>query len=93
MIQTKILGSAPGIQYQGVQDMSETANADALTQATIIGRFKRGFTGKMFKVTKDTYQALLGYDPNNPDYSAVADAFDLGVPQLWVWRVGAPMGK
>lgn len=93
MIQSKILGSAVGIQYQGVQDLSETSPSSTLTNATVVGRFKRGFTGKPFTVTRDNFQAILGYDPTNPDYLAVEDAFRLGISELQIMRVGATLGK
>ena len=88
MIQSKILGAAAGIQYQGNKDLSETNSPSTLTSGLIVGRFKRGVTGMPFKVTNNNYQALLGFDPNNPDYMAVQDAFALGISELQVMRVG-----
>lgn len=87
MISSKILGSAVGIQYQGVKDLSETNNPATLTNGLVIGKFKRGFN-KPFRVTKENYQALLGFDPTNPDYLTVEDAFNLGISELWIMRVG-----
>lgn len=89
MIESKILGEAVGIQYQGEKDLSETANPSRLTKATFVGRFKRGIMGRPFKVTRDNYQALLGVDNNNPDYMAVADIFNSGVPELTILRTGS----
>ena len=93
MIQSKILGEAPGIQYQGVKDESEVNQSGGLTTGCFIGRFKRGFVGKPFTVTKDNFQALLGCQPSNPDYLAVEDVFSRGVASLKVLRVGSPLGK
>lgn len=93
MIQSKILGQAPGVQYQGVKDNSEVAQPSSLTVGCFVGSFKRGFMGKPFTVTRENFQALLGYDPSNPDYLAVEDVFNRGVPSLQIVRVGAPVGK
>ena len=95
MIQSKILGEAAGIQYQGVKDESEVNQPSGLTVGCFVGRFKRGFIGKPFAVTATNFQALLGYDPSNPDYLAVEDAFSRGIPSLKVVRIGvsAPLGK
>lgn len=93
MIQSKILGEAAGIQYQGVKDNSEVNQPSGLTVGCFVGRFKRGFMGKPFTVTRENFQALLGYYPSNPDYLAVEDVFNRGVPSLQVVRVGSPAGK
>lgn len=93
MIQSKILGEAVGIQYQGVKDESEINQTGGLTTGYFVGRFKRGFMSKPFTVTATNFQALLGYDPSNPDYLAVEDVFNRGVPSLQVLRVGSPAGK
>ena len=89
MIQSKILGDAAGIQYQGVKDESEVNQTGGITTGYLVGYFKRGFMGKPFTVTKDNFQALLGYDPSNPDYLAAEDVFNRGVPSLQVVRVGS----
>ena len=89
MIQSKILGEAPGIQYQGVKDESEVNQTGGLTTGYFVGRFKRGFMSKPFAVTATNFQALLGYDPSNPDYLAAEDVFNRGVPSLQVLRVGS----
>ena len=89
MIQSKILGEAAGVQYQGVKDESEVNQTGGITTGYLVGYFKRGFTGKPFTVTKDNFQALLGYDPSNPDYLAVEDVFNRGVPSLQVLRIGS----
>ena len=89
MIQSKILGEAAGIQYQGVKDESEVNQTGGLTTGYFVGRFKRGFMSKPFAVTATNFQALLGYDPSNPDYLAVEDVFNRGVPSLQVLRIGS----
>lgn len=88
MIQSKTLGSAAGIQYQGVIDQSETPSLPSLVNGVIIGRFKRGRMDKPFKVTASNYKALLGRDPSNPNYLAVEDAFKSGVSELNILRIG-----
>lgn len=89
MIESKILGEAVGIQYQGEKDLSETAKINRLSKATFVGRFRRGVMGRPFMVTSDNYQALLGVDNNNPDYTAVSDVFASGVPELMILRIGS----
>lgn len=89
MIQSKILGEAAGVQYQGVKDESEVNQTGGITTGYLVGYFKRGFMGKPFTVTKDNFQALLGYDPSNPDYLAAEDVFNRGVPSLQVLRIGS----
>ena len=89
MIQSKILGEASGVQYQGVKDESEINQTGGITTGYLVGYFKRGFMGKPFTVTKDNFQALLGYDPSNPDYLAAEDVFNRGVPSLQVLRIGS----
>lgn len=90
MIESKILGSAPGIQRQDVIDKSETTVLPSLTNGVITGRFKRGRMDKPFKVTSNNYKALLGHDPSNPSYLAVEDTFKRGVSEVSVLRVGTP---
>lgn len=89
MIESNILGAAAGVQYQGVIDKSEGTSLPALSNGVIIGRFKRGYTGKVFTVTADSYRMMLGHDPSNPSYMAVADLFSRGVSEVSVCRVGA----
>lgn len=86
MIQTKILGEAVGIQYQGTRDQTETIANEAFT-GVIVGRFKRGVIGKAFAVTQSTIKARLGYEPENLNYMAVQDALDTGIPSVYVLRL------
>lgn len=88
MIETKILGDAVGIQRQDVIDKSETTVLPSLANGVITGHFKRGRMDRPFKVTAKNYKALLGYDPSNPSYLAVEDAFKNGVNELSILRVG-----
>lgn len=55
MIESKILGEAVGIQYQGEKDLSETSAPNRLTKATFVGKFRRGVMGRPFKVTPTTH--------------------------------------
>ena len=93
MIESKTLGSAAGIQYQGVIDKTETNSLPSLANAVITGRFKRGRMDKSFKVTASNYQALLGRDPSNPNYLAVEDAFKRGVSEVSILRTGGNLGE
>ncbi|WLG15027.1 hypothetical protein Q6344_06760 [Psychrobacter cibarius] len=55
MIESKKLGSAAGVQYQGVIDKTESNSLPSLNKGVIIGRFKRGRMDKPFKVTASNY--------------------------------------
>ena len=93
MIETKILDTAVGIQRQDVIDKSETTPLPSLANGVIAGHFKRGRMDKPFKVTASNYKALLGYDPSNPSYLAVEDAFKNGVSEISILRVGQAGAK
>ena len=93
MIETKILGDAVGIQRGDVIDKSETTVLPSLANGVITGHFKRGRMDKTFKVTAKNYKALLGYDPSNPSYLAVEDAFKNGVNELSILRTGGMGAK
>lgn len=93
MIETKMLGDAVGIQRQDVIDKSETTVLPSLANGVITGHFKRGRMDKPFKVTAKNYKALLGYDPSNPSYLAVEDAFKNGVNELSILRTGGMGAK
>ena len=92
MIESKTLGSAAGVQYQGVIDKTETNSLPSLANGVIVGRFKRGRMDKPFKVTASNYQALLGRDPSNPSYLAVEDAFKRGISEVNILRTGGASG-
>lgn len=89
MIDSKTLGAAAGIQYQGVVDNSESTAMPSLANGVIVGRFKRGRMDKPFKVTPSSYTAMLGHEPSNPSYLSVEDAFKRGVSQISIMRVGS----
>jgi len=93
MIESKTLGLAVGIQYQGVSDKTEGVVLPSLNNGVIVGKFKRGRTDKPFTVTKNNYRALLGYDPTNASYLAVEDAFSRGISELKVMRLATPKSK
>lgn len=93
MIESKILGSAPGVQRQDVIDKSETTVLPSLANGVMVGYFKRGRQDKPFKVTSDNYKPLLGYDPSNPSYLAVEDVFKRGISEVSILRVGSIIGQ
>lgn len=84
---TNILGEAVGVQYQEIQDHSETDVGSILTSALIIGRFKRGEVGRAMNIHQGNIRGMLGYDPKNLDYIAVQDCLDAGIPSVRVLRV------
>ena len=92
MIETKILGDAVGVQRGDVIDNSETTVLPSLANGVITGHFKRGRMDKPFKVTSSNYRSLLGYDPSNPSYLAVEDAFKRGISEISILRVGGMAG-
>lgn len=88
MIESKTLGSAVGIQRQGVIDRSDILSLPAVGNGVIAGKFKRGRMDKPFKVTAANYRALLGHDPANASYLAVEDLFKRGASSVMVLRTG-----
>ncbi|CAM4283222.1 hypothetical protein [Acinetobacter pragensis] len=84
---TKILGEAVGIQRQDIVDQTEEQLADSLNGAAILGRFKRGRLDKPITIHQGNIRGQLGYEPNNPDYIAVQDCLDAGVPNVQVLRI------
>lgn len=86
---TKIIGEAVGVQWQGLTDRTETSLGQSQTSAIIVGRFKRGTFYKAVSVNLSNIRALLGYEPNNPDFIAVQTCLDTGVPSVQVLRVPA----
>ena len=84
---TKILGEAVGIQRQDIIDQTEEQLADSLSSAAILGRFKRGRLDKTMAIHQGNIRGQLGYDPKNPDYIAVQDCLDTGVPSVQVLRL------
>lgn len=88
MIESKILGSAVGIQRQDVIDNTESNVLPSLANGVFMGRYKRGRMDKPFKVTSENYRSLLGHDPSNPSYLAVEDAFKRGIREVNILRIG-----
>ena len=84
---TKILGEDVGIQRQDIIDRTEEQTADGLTGAAILGRFKRGRVDAPMEIHQGNIRGQLGYDPKNPDYIAVQDCLDTGVPSVQVLRL------
>lgn len=84
---TTILGEAVGIQRQDIIDRTEEQTAEGLTGAVILGRFKRGRFDALMEIHLGNIRGQLGYDPKNPDYIAVQDCLDTGVPSIQVLRV------
>ncbi|WIH76090.1 hypothetical protein [Acinetobacter baumannii] len=87
MTVTKVLQEQTGIQYQGVQDKSETDPRDTLSNAIFTGVFKRGRFDKPVKITSSNIRAKLGYDPSNLTYMAIEDCLKTGTPFVWVQRI------
>ena len=84
---TKILGEAVGIQRQDIIDRTEEQTTDGLTGAVILGHFKRGRVDAPMEIHQGNIRGQLGYDPKNPDYIAVQDCLDTGVPSVQVLRL------
>ena len=89
---TKILGEAVGIQRQDIIDRTEEQIAEGLTGAVILGRFKRGRFDAPMEIHQGNIRGQLGYDPKNPDYIAVQDCLDTGVPSVQVLRLKSGEG-
>ena len=83
---TEILGDESGIQYQGVEDRSSTTGSYPVV-GLMVGKFKRGRFDKPMTINKSNIRAMLGYDPENPAYTAVFDALEAGVPSVQVLRL------
>lgn len=88
---TTIIDQESGIQYQGVKDGSSVLGATRIS-GLIVGKFKRGRTDKPMTITRKNIKGMLGYDPSNPDYKAVSDTLDGGVPSVQVLRLIAELG-
>ena len=84
---TKILGEAVGIQRQDIIDRTEEQTVEGLIDAVILGRFKRGRFDKTMDIYQGNIRGQLGFDPKNPDYIAVQDCLDTGVPSVQVLRI------
>ena len=83
---TKVLGQEVGLQYQGVKDKT-SGTGQASINSLLIGKFKRGRLDQPMTITAANINAMLGYDPQNPDYVTVADYLATGVPSVEVFRL------
>lgn len=83
---TKVLENEVGLQFDRVKDNTGSTGA-APINGVITGSFKRGRTDQQIQVTQSNIKAVLGYDPENPDYVAVQDALNTGVPYVNVMRI------
>ncbi|OTG87889.1 hypothetical protein [Acinetobacter sp. ANC 3813] len=88
---TEILANESGLQYSGVEDASSKTGSYPNIGA-ITGVFKRGCYNKPMTITKANQRAMLGYDPENPAYAAIADALDAGLPSVQVLRIKGQAG-
>lgn len=86
---SKVIGAAPGVQYQGVTDNSAVPSPAAST-AVIVGRFRRGPVGRIFQVTRENIRARLGEDEAGA-FRVVQDILDMGVPSVSVFRIRSTM--
>ena len=77
---TEILDQEPGIQYQGVKDKSGGTGTYPII-GLIVGQFKRGRFDKPMTITNANIKGMLGYDPQNPCYTALPK-FHHGTNQL-----------
>lgn len=91
MFTTKVLEDAVGIQWQGLTDKTVTVS-DGVGNPLIVGEFKRGRTDKVMTVHAGNIRSVLGYEPENPDYMAVEDMLDEGVPVVNVLRLAVAKG-
>lgn len=87
MFKTLIAGEAPSIQYQGVDDRSESRVVRLPANGVILGKFRRGRIDKPMWITTTNIRARLGFEPENPAYLAVADALDMGIGGVWVMNI------
>lgn len=88
MATSSYLGGQSGVQYNGIETDEGGYPKFNLQNALLVGEFKRGPFHKPFKVTKETMEAQLSYDYNNPYYVALEDAFKTGAEYVWVMRTG-----
>ncbi|AWL27168.1 hypothetical protein DJ533_00345 (plasmid) [Acinetobacter defluvii] len=83
---TKVLENEVGLQFDRVKDNTGSTGA-APINGVITGSFKRGRIDQQMQITQDNIKAVLGYDPENPDYVAVQDALNTGIPYVNVMRI------
>lgn len=81
---TDSLKNEAGIQFDEVILIGED---DKQVIGLIAGQFKRGRMDKPMTVTLENIRSVLGYDPRNPDYAAVVDVLNFGIPSVQVMRI------
>ena len=86
---TKQLEGEVGIQYQEAVDKSAIDTPFPIV-GVIAGVFRRGPYGKQFKVNGGNVDAIIGHDPENPDYVSVIDMLNSGVPSVSLVRLPPP---
>ncbi|WOE40052.1 hypothetical protein [Acinetobacter chinensis] len=84
---TSELHEEVGIQKRKIIDRTEVQTVQSITDATIVGQFRRGVLGEMI-IHQGNIRGELGYDPTNPDYIAVQSCLDAGIPSVKVIRIG-----
>jgi hypothetical protein len=87
MATSTYLSGRSGVQYNGIETDEGGYPKFNLQNALLVGEFKRGPFNRPFKVTKETMEAKLSFDYNNPYYIALEDAFKTGAEYVWVMRV------
>lgn len=85
---TKVLENEVGVQFDRVKDNTGNTGAASIN-GVITGSFKRGRIDQQIQITQGNIKSVLGYDPDNPDYVAVQDALNTGVPYVNVMRIVA----
>lgn len=83
---TKVLGQEAGLQFQGVKDKTGSTGQSPVN-GVLVGSFKRGRLDQTMTVTLGNINAMLGYEPDNPDYVTVLDYLNTGVPSVQVLRL------
>lgn len=81
---TDNLKNEAGIQFDEVILIGED---DKPVVGLIAGQFKRGRMDKPMTVTLENIRSVLGYDPRNPDYVAIVDVLNFGIPSVQVMRI------
>ena len=81
---TDSLKNEAGIQFDEVILIGEDDNQ---VIGLIAGQFKRGRMDKPMTVTLENIRSVLGHDPKNPDYAAIVDTLNFGIPSVQVMRI------
>ena len=84
---TAFINNEAGVQYTGPRN-GNTPVAVFPFVGMLYGRFRRGRFDKPMTINLRNVKALLGDDPQNPDFIAVMDALESGIPSIQVLRIG-----